>query len=119
MSEEAAEIRLETRTVQEVLVIKVLDSRIRYEQSESFVEQVEKVLDIYHPSRVVLDLQEVQYVTSHVLGKIVGLHKSMKTNQQELKLVVTSKTVLSVFKITSLDKLLSIYAGIHEALNAF
>jgi anti-anti-sigma factor len=57
---------------------------------------------------VALDLTNIQYVTSTVLGHLLGLHKRLKAGGGHLSLENASSTVRDVFRITQLDQVMDI-----------
>ena len=112
------DIRLETEDLGSVLVIKVLNSRIKYEQSAEFGEQLQQAINIYDGGNVLLDLEEVDYLTSDTLGRLISLRKSLGDGG-EMKIVLTNKTVREVFKITNLDTIIEVHSSKAKALKAF
>lgn len=70
-------------------------------------------------SRVVLDLSDVEYISSGGLRVIIMLTKALERIRGELKLCGMSPFVSEVFKITNLAKRYDICASRDEALTAF
>lgn len=112
-------VRLECEHIDGVLIVRVLLKRIRYDDSEEVAAQIRQAIDIYQANKVVLDLAEAEYMTSEMLGRIVGLLKVVAERQGELKLVLRSKKVLEVFRMTNLDKILDIHKEASAAIRAF
>ena len=112
-------VRLETKEIGDVLIIKVLDQRIKFEQSDDFGVQLRKDLDIYNPKKLLLNLEEVVFMSSNTLGMLVSVHKQITNAGGQVKIVLVSKTVLDVFKITNLHKIFKVYNDEHDALNDF
>lgn len=112
-------VRLETKEIGDVLIIKVLDQRIKFEQSDDFGVQLRKDLDIYNPKKLLLNLEEVVFMSSNTLGMLVSVHKQITDAGGQVKIVLVSKTVLDVFKITNLHKIFKVYNDEHDALNDF
>lgn len=113
------EVRLETQEVGDVLAIKVLDKRIKHDQSDDFGQQVKKGLEAYRPKKVLLNLEEVEYMSSNNLGIIVAIHKEITGEGGQFRVVVANKTVQEILKITNLHRVLSLYASASEALNGY
>lgn len=112
------EIKLESQQVGDVLILTVLDRRIRYEQSNDFDNQVRKALDESKGNNLVLNLEEVEYMTTDTLGKLIVIHKRITEKKGQLKLVLAHKPVIHAFKITKLHKILQIYSSLPRALKA-
>ena len=69
--------------------------------------------------RVVVNLNEVNYIDSGGLGILVGLFVSAKNRGGEIKLVLPRKRVKNVLRCTNLDRIFSLYENDNEAIAAF
>ncbi len=69
-------------------------------------------------SRVVIDFRNVQFLSSAVLGVIVGLGILIRDNGGNLALANVAPNLHKVFSITSLDKMIRIYPSTDEAIAA-
>ena len=67
--------------------------------------------------RVVLDLQEVDFVDSTGLGVIVGLLKRTRSQGGDLRLVSTRRSLEKVLELTSLDHALPLARTVDEAVS--
>lgn len=54
---------------------------------------------------LVLDLSRVSAMSSQMLGKLVALHKSVKTNKGRMCIAGIQKSIKPLFKTTRLDRL--------------
>lgn len=70
-------------------------------------------------SRVVLDMSEVEYISSGGLRVVIMLTKALEKVGGELKLCGLTPFVSEVFKITNLSKRYEICANREQALAAF
>lgn len=68
------------------------------------------------PSDVVLVLDEVTFLDSIGLGVLIGAHKRARVLQGSLIIVCTSRPVLNLFSVTSLDRVFSIVSTLDGAL---
>ena len=64
--------------------------------------------DELSPSQLLLDLGEVTYLTSTVLGALVSLHKKVRAADGELVLTNVTAAVYEIFLLTRLDQLLDV-----------
>lgn len=60
-------------------------------------------------TRVVLDLAQVSFLDSTVLGSIVGLLRRVREAGGELRVVLPSPPAVRIFEITGLDAILATY----------
>ena len=65
---------------------------------------------------IVVDLSAIDFLDSTGLGVLVGGLKRVKSNEGELKLVVTQDRIMKIFDITGLSKVFPIFATLDEAL---
>ena len=70
-------------------------------------------------SKIVVNLQGVDYIDSGGLGMLVGLLVSARNRGGELKLVSPRKRVKDVLRNTNLDRIFRVYGNNDEAVAAF
>lgn len=80
--------------------------------------RIESLVERETPRQVVLDLSDVDFVDSSGLGTIVRAHKHLRKAGGTLSLVVTSDTVLRVFQMSGLDRVLVVHPSLDDALAA-
>ncbi|QDT69406.1 Anti-sigma-B factor antagonist [Planctomycetes bacterium MalM25] len=109
-----------TNSREGVLTIQLDDARLL---EEGRIQQVEKdlveAIDASEDTRIVLDFSKVQFMSSSMLGKLVAIHKKVKSYKAKMKLASVSPEILEVFKITRLDKLFDIAPDVEAARKAF
>jgi anti-anti-sigma factor len=69
--------------------------------------------------KLLLNFDRVTFMSSAMIGQIMKLYKQTKADGIALKLCSIDPTILEVFKITRLDKLLDIRKTEADALAAF
>jgi anti-sigma B factor antagonist len=79
-------------------------------------ERVIQVVTSGQP-RVVLDLDDVDFVDSTGLGVVVGLLKRTRSQGGDLRLVSTRRSLAKVLELTSLDHALPLARTVDEALS--
>ena len=94
---------------------KVIDQRNINEIGAELTEMVEKGGAL----QVLINMANVRYLSSAVLGKLISLHKALITRKGVLKLCNIAPPIYEVFEITRLTKVFDIYKTKEEALNAF
>jgi len=68
--------------------------------------------------RVVLDLNEVEFLDSTGLGVMVGRLKAVRDLGGDLRLVCTSPRIIRVLSITGLDEVFAVHPSADEAVAA-
>ena len=69
--------------------------------------------------KLLLNFQDVRFMGSAAIGKLMLLKKQCKAEDVKLKLCNVSKDLMEAFKLMRLDKILDIYADESRALAAF
>jgi anti-anti-sigma factor len=69
--------------------------------------------------KLLLDFQGVQFMSSAMIGKLILMNKKCKADNLNLKLCNISASVMEVFRIMRLNKVLSIHDNQEKGLAAF
>lgn len=69
--------------------------------------------------KFIVDMEEVDYISSAGLRSILAANKSMKTSAGRLCLVNLQNTVKEVFHISGFSSIISIYDSIESALHEY
>jgi anti-sigma B factor antagonist len=78
------------------------------------IEQADELLDVFNsiieknPKEVVIDLSDLKSITSSGIGKIVLLYKGILKCKGKVKITGVNDTIMQIFKIVKLDKLMEI-----------
>jgi anti-sigma B factor antagonist len=80
----------------------------------------ERLIDLVNDgaTRLVLDLETVDFLDSTGLGTIVSLLKRVRTQGGDLRLVCTEARIRRLFEITGLDKAVPLHASLDDAIAA-
>lgn len=98
------------------LVIRPLDSRLDASAVTAFRAELAKHIDA-GKSKVVLDLDNVDFIDSSGLGAIVSALKKIGSPDRLVVCGLNKKTE-GIFELTRMDKIFQIYATEAEALDA-
>lgn len=109
-------MRMEDRPVGEVLVIKVLDKRIDASGSQDFKGKMIHWINS-GPKRIVLDLSNVDFIDSSGLGTLVSILKVLGNNG-ELCISGLQEPVMSLFRLTRMNKVFRVYPSAEDAVTA-
>jgi anti-sigma B factor antagonist len=69
-------------------------------------------------TRVVVNLEKVEFLDSTGLGVLVGGLKRVRAHEGSLRLVCTQERILKIFRITGLTKVFPIHSSVDEAVAA-
>ena len=78
------------------------------------IEQADELLDVFNsiiekkPKEVVIDLSDLKSITSSGIGKIVLLYKGLQKCKGKMKILGVNDTIMQIFKIVKLDRLMEI-----------
>ena len=109
-------MRFEQTEKGNVLVAKVLDSRIVADVAPRFKHQLITYVNNGHRS-IVLDLEAVSFIDSSGLGALVSGLKAIGKDG-DLVLSGTCGNVTSMFKLTRMDKVFRMFGTQEEAVEA-
>jgi anti-sigma B factor antagonist len=112
--------RLEVEDVGDVAVVNFVDKKILDEQNIQMIgDDLNRLVDELGRRKILLNFQNVDFMSSAALGKLISLHRKLQAVQGQLVLCKIAKDILDVFKITKLDKLLKIVPDEQTGLNSF
>lgn len=80
---------------------------------------LEKLLNKAEHGKLLINFEGVKFMGSAMLGKLITLNKKCKDAKVQLKLCNIDDQIMTVFKMTKLDKVLDIYPSEDRALSAF
>lgn len=70
-------------------------------------------------ARLVVDLQAVDFIDSSGLGALIGGLKVARKEGGDLRIAAPTTQVRAVLKLTNLDRILTPYASVEEALHGW
>ncbi|WP_213804347.1 STAS domain-containing protein [Granulicella sp. dw_53] len=109
-------MRFEESKVGDVLIVKVLESRIAADVSSRLKQDlIEYGTKGYRT--VVLDLSDVTFIDSSGLGALIGSLKAMG-DDGELALCGARDAVVGILKLTRMNKIFRMFSSREEALSA-
>jgi len=86
-------------------------------KGDIYIDQADELLQTFkdiiekEPKEVLLDIDGLKSITSSGIGKIVLLYKELQKKNGTLKIQGANKTIMEIFKIVKLDKLVEIDSG--------
>jgi len=109
-------MQLEVTHTPTLLVVKVVAPRLDAREAVEFKAQMADWIR-QGPQTILLNLAEVRFIDSSGLGAIVSVLKLLG-RQGDLVLCGVTEPVLSLFKLTRMDRVFQMYAQESEALTA-
>jgi anti-sigma B factor antagonist len=112
--------RLEVEDIGDIAVVNFVDKKILDEQNIQMIgDDLFRLVDELGRRKILLNFQNVEFMSSAALGKLIALHRKLQGVQGKLVLCKIAKDILDVFKITKLDKILTIVADEQTGLQSF
>lgn len=109
-----------TQKIKDVVVVYLLTGRL---VADAAIEATGKELMALAPKcenqKLLVNFQNVLFMSSAMLGKLVSLGKVCKTEKIELKLCSIHPDIAKIFAITGLNKVFEIHADEPKAMAAF
>ncbi|MFW6044447.1 MAG: anti-sigma factor antagonist [Planctomycetota bacterium] len=100
----------------DIAIVSFLTSRILDQSNvQQLGEEFDALVKDDRLDKIVLDFNNVHYMSSAVMGKLVGLHKKVQEADGELRLCNISQEILEIFEIMRFDDLFEICEDENEA----
>ena len=93
---------------------KILEQNDIQNLQDSIIPIIEQANEI----NLVLDFQNVQFLSSSVLGLLLRISKKVYERDGRLKLCSINRKIYEIFKITRLNKIFEIYDDLESALES-
>ena len=104
----------------DVTIVSFVDRKIL---DELYIKQIGdelfELVDKHGKKKILINFENVEYLSSAALGKLITLNKKMAAVNGQLKLCSISPTIIEIFQITKLDKFFDIHPTEADALEAF
>jgi anti-sigma B factor antagonist len=110
-------MNLETRELKHVSVVKV-SGRVDSSTAPELEKALQSLLDSER-SRIVLDFQDTEYMSSAGLRVLVAMHKAAKKSGGGLCLAQLSTRVKEVLDLAGLMPVFDVYTDVVEAVGSF
>ena len=114
------EARLHIQNIGGVTVVNFTDSAIlEATVIQAIGDQLYALVDQEDRRKLVLDFDQVRFLSSQALGMLLTLRKKSQAIKGKVALCALRPELFKVFKISSLDRLFSFYEDEEKALNSF
>ena len=85
--------------------------------SPTLLKEIENLIEQGNTS-IILDFTEIEFISSSGIGIIAVSSKDLSQRNGKLSVVCNNKKVLSLFDVTSLDKVVMVFKTLEEATAA-
>jgi anti-sigma B factor antagonist len=117
---DASPTRLISRVQHGVTVVHFTEAKVIDQRNINMIgAELTKMVESGGVSKMLVNMENVEYLSSAVLGKLISVHKTLLMNKGSLKLCGIGAAILEVFEITRLDKVFDIHKSEIEALESF
>jgi len=82
-------------------------------------DELFELVDRHQKTKLLVNFENVDYLSSAALGKLITLDKKLREASGELRLCSIGDAILEVFRITKLDSLFQILPNEQDALASF
>jgi anti-sigma B factor antagonist len=112
--------RLVVDEVGDITVVSFVDKKILDEQNIQMIgDDLFRLVDELGRRKVLLNFSNVEFMSSAALGKLIRLHQRLNSIGGKLVLCGISRSILEIFEITKLDKMLTIVKDEQTGLESF
>jgi len=115
-----ADRKIDVEEVNGITVARFLEKKILDEANiDALGQEMFALVDEDGRKKIILDFSLVEYLSSAALGKLITMHKKVDTAKGKLALCNIQKDIMDVFKITQLNKVLTLCKDLDDALSQF
>ncbi len=106
----------ETRKIGDITVFKLNEQRLDTNISGLLKGEFTKILKVDEVKKFIIDLSQVESCDSSGLSAILVANRIISTTDGQIRLASPSEKVLSLIKITQLDRVLPVTKTVEEAV---
>jgi anti-sigma B factor antagonist len=112
--------RLEVEDNGEITIVNFIDRKILDEQNiQKIGEDLFSLVDELGRKKILLNFNNVEYLSSAALGKFITLNKKVAASKGKLVMCNITDDIYEVFEITKLNKLFNIQKDEQTGIQAF
>ncbi|MBN1500225.1 MAG: STAS domain-containing protein [Spirochaetes bacterium] len=111
-------MELKTKKLDNIVVIN-LSGRLDVHLSSDIEKGINEIIKSDPESHLLLNLEEVEYMSSSGLRIFVSTMRLLKDNDRKLKLCCINNAVKKIFEVVELMDMFDIYENENDALKSF
>lgn len=111
--------RVSVKYLDNAAVIAFTEERLLEEKDiQAVQESIMSVIDQAQKINMILDFENVKFLSSAVLGLLIRVSKKIYEQDGQLRLCNITPSIYEVFKITRLTKVFDIYKNLDDAVES-
>jgi anti-sigma B factor antagonist len=99
---------LHVTAVRRTTIVRVVTDDLGEDSVYAVTDQLSRLIDGLDRPDLVVDLEEVRFLTSTALGKLLALHKRLRAAGGRLRVTGVADPVYEVFRVTRLHEVLDV-----------
>ncbi len=84
-----------------------------------FVQRIEQIISEQNPPRILITMDNVESVSSQIVGELFALDKKVRAKNGMLRLANVKGEVRTIFTVTQLDRMIKVFDNIDDAIKSF
>ena len=103
-----------------IVLVKVMKERLLdVRDIASLAEGLMDLTKRYPRMSLVIDLSDVGYLSSAMLGKLVALYKAVKADKGRIAIGGVKPSLMPLFTVTQLDKMMQFFPDAEQAIKLY
>jgi anti-anti-sigma factor len=109
-------MNFETRHIEDITIFKLNEKKLDTNNSSLVKGEFTLLLKVEGVSKLIIDLTEVESCDSSGLSSLLIANRLINANDGEMRLANLSPKVITLMKITQLDRVLAVSSSVEEAI---
>ncbi len=109
----------EVSEINGITLIQIPQKRATAEIAREFKDFLFSLIDKNNSGKIIIDLNEVQFMDSFFLGAVVSGLKKIRSQNGDLRLLNVQDPLIPVLELMHLDEVFKIFTSRQDALNSF
>jgi len=109
-------MNFETKHIEDITVFKLNEKKLDTNNSSLVKGEFTLLLKVEGVTKLIIDLSEVESCDSSGLSSLLIANRLINANDGEMRLANLSDKVITLMKITQLDRVLAVCSSVEEAI---
>lgn len=109
-------MNFETKHIEDITVFKLNEKKLDTNNSSLVKGEFTLLLKVEGVTKLIIDLAEVESCDSSGLSSLLIANRLINANDGEMRLANLSDKVITLMKITQLDRVLAVCSSVEEAI---